>query len=250
MMTYNHYMFGTHVYILYIVTYLRLIHAFDVIKPVFITGATSKVGQRVVEKIAMRGLRTRCLVRDHSKDYGMFQGLYGVEMVQGDILDTDTLNHIMKGCSMSVNLHGVLRKSNPLKKSYSHLPENDRDHPYYVNYVGMQNIIDSCNENDIPRLIRLTGLATGLPSWHPVPLFFDSFYSDNIYWHRRGESEIMSSDLNYTILRPGGIKDKEFKTVTLKEEMTSPPGLIGVDNLAKVVVQRLVNLTLNNFELS
>ena len=41
--------------------------SFSFEKPIFITGATSKVGRRVVEKLASKGIKTRCLIRNYTK---------------------------------------------------------------------------------------------------------------------------------------------------------------------------------------
>ncbi len=75
---------------------------------------------------------------------------------------------------------------------------------------------------------------------HPIPLLFNSLYSDNIFWHKNSESDIISSGLSYTILRPGAIKDKEYEYVKLSDKITKPPGLIGVDNLADIIVQTIL----------
>tara|TARA_Y100000748_G_scaffold230541_1_gene194556 strand:- start:276 stop:1094 length:819 start_codon:yes stop_codon:yes gene_type:complete len=218
-------------------------YSFSFEQPVFITGATSKVGKRVVEKLASKGIKTRCLIRDYDKAEQLFGHIDDVHLVKGDILDTTTLGHIMKGCSVSVNLHGVYRRSNPLHKLKFYDLHNkieDKNHPYYVNFIGMKNIITSCKENNIDKIVRVTGLATAFSDSHPIPLLFNSLYSDNIFWHKNSESDIISSGLSYTILRPGAIKDKEYEYVKLSDEITKPPGLIGVDNLADIIVQTIL----------
>ena len=85
-------------------------------KPIFITGANSKLGQRVINKLNMRGVEMKCLVRNTQKANRLFQNMDYVELVEGDILEYDYLKNIMKECEMSVNLHGVNRVSNPFRK--------------------------------------------------------------------------------------------------------------------------------------
>ena len=203
-------------------------------KPVFISGATSDVGQKVVEHFASQNIRTRCLVRDSSV-MERFVDDPNVELVQGNVLEIDTLTHIMSGCSSSINLHGSIRKSTPWK---SHL--DDKTHPYHVNYVGMNNIIESCRINNISRIIRLTGLATAFPLYHPIPLIFDIAFSRNVYWHRKAEESLEKSGLDYTIFRPGGIRDVEYKSVEIQPNYVSPPALIDANNLAKVIVASVI----------
>ena len=190
-------------------------------KPIFITGANSKLGQRVINKLNMRGVEMKCLVRNTQKADRLFQNMDYVELVEGDILEYDYLKNIMKECEMSVNLHGVNRVSNPFRK-HNHnvdLINNslDKNHPFYVNYIGMKNIIKSCKENNINKLIRTTERATGLTPYHPTSLLLDSFHSDQIFWHRHSENDIISSGLVYTIIRPGGIHKKEFNNLAIDD---------------------------------
>tara|TARA_B100000530_G_C15929149_1_gene476150 strand:+ start:1987 stop:2802 length:816 start_codon:yes stop_codon:yes gene_type:complete len=217
--------------------------SFSFEKPIFITGATSKVGRRVVEKLASKGIKTRCLIRNYTKAEEYFGNLDDVHLVKGDILDTSTLSHIMKGCSMSINLHGVYRKSNPLHKLNFfdlHNKIEDKTHPYYVNYIATKNIVSACKKNNIDKIVRVTGLATAFSDSHPINLLFNSLYSDNIFWHKKSENDIVSSGLSYTILRPGAIKEIEYEYVNLVPERTKPPATIGVDNLANIVVQTIL----------
>ena len=209
-------------------------------KPVFITGETGRVGVNVVKRLSASGIPTRCLIRDHEAAEALFKDIPNVELVKGNVLDKSLLSHIMKGCSASINLHGTIRQTTPFRHYL-----DDVSHPYYVNYIGMKNILEACAENDIPRLIRTTGLATAFPDFHPIPLLFDSLYSKNIYWHKQAEKAIQDSGLTYTIIRPGGIKDREFSSVEVVPDKIKPPALIGPDNVAQVVVQSLLpNATL------
>ena len=71
---------------------------------ILVTGATGNIGRNVVEQLAKRGASVRALVRDPSK--AKFPG--GVEVVQGDLLDVDSLRSAMKGVSTLFLLNGVV----------------------------------------------------------------------------------------------------------------------------------------------
>jgi uncharacterized protein YbjT (DUF2867 family) len=71
---------------------------------ILVTGATGNIGRNVVEQLAKRGAAVRALVRDPSK--AKFPG--GVEVVQGDLLDVDSLRSAMKGVSTLFLLNGVV----------------------------------------------------------------------------------------------------------------------------------------------
>jgi uncharacterized protein YbjT (DUF2867 family) len=71
---------------------------------ILVTGATGTVGRNVVEQLVHRGAGVRALVRDPAKaDFPA-----GVEVVQGDLLDVDSLRAAMKGVSTLFLLNGVV----------------------------------------------------------------------------------------------------------------------------------------------
>ena len=201
-------------------------------KPIFITGSTGKLGQSVVNKLTSDGYKTRCLVRDHDKAYELYGDNSNVELVSGDILNKEYLIHMMTGCSMSVNLHGTTRKSTPF---FNWETNRDYTHPFYVNYQGMENILDSCEYNNISKVIRITGLATEFSNLNPISVFFNYLYSNNIYWHKQSESLIRSKDIAYTIVKPGGIKEQNFDNFLVSFDRLSPPSNIGIDNLSELL---------------
>ena len=60
---------------------------------ILVTGATGNVGTNVVEQLVKRGASVRALVRDPAR--AGFPA--GVEVVQGDLLDVDSLRGAMSG---------------------------------------------------------------------------------------------------------------------------------------------------------
>jgi uncharacterized protein YbjT (DUF2867 family) len=71
---------------------------------ILVTGATGNVGSNVVEQLVKRGADVRALVRDPSK--ANFPN--SVDVVQGDLLDVDSLRGAMKGVSSLFLLNGVV----------------------------------------------------------------------------------------------------------------------------------------------
>ena len=71
---------------------------------ILVTGATGRVGGQVVQQLVQRGADVRVLVRDPAKaDFPA-----GVEVVQGDLLDVDSLRSAMPGASTLFLLNGVV----------------------------------------------------------------------------------------------------------------------------------------------
>jgi uncharacterized protein YbjT (DUF2867 family) len=71
---------------------------------ILVTGATGTVGRQVVEQLVKRGADVRALVRDPSK--ATFPA--GVTVVQGDLLDVDSLRGAFKGVSSLFLLNAVV----------------------------------------------------------------------------------------------------------------------------------------------
>ena len=71
---------------------------------ILVTGAAGNVGSHVVEQLVARGADVRALVRDPSK--ANFPE--SVEIVQGDLLDVDSLRGAMTGVSSLFLLNGVV----------------------------------------------------------------------------------------------------------------------------------------------
>ncbi|MDG9706534.1 SDR family oxidoreductase, partial [Streptomyces sp. DH37] len=62
---------------------------------ILVTGATGTVGRQIVEQLVKRGADVRALVRDPAK--ASFPA--GVAVVQGDLLDVDSLRNALSGVS-------------------------------------------------------------------------------------------------------------------------------------------------------
>ena len=71
---------------------------------ILITGATGNVGRQVVQQLVNRGADVRALVRDPSK--ANFPA--GVNVVQGDLLDVDSMRLAFKGVSTLFLLNAVV----------------------------------------------------------------------------------------------------------------------------------------------
>ena len=71
---------------------------------ILVTGATGTIGRNVVEQLVARGADVRALVRDPAK--ASFPA--GVTVVQGDLLDVDSLRAAISGVSTLFLLNGVV----------------------------------------------------------------------------------------------------------------------------------------------
>lgn len=70
---------------------------------ILVTGATGQIGRQVVQQLVQRGAKVRALVRNPAKaDFAP-----GVDVVQGDLLDPDSLRNAYQGVSTLFLLNAV-----------------------------------------------------------------------------------------------------------------------------------------------
>lgn len=80
------------------------------INRVCILGGAGFVGHHLAARLSSAGVRCRIVTR-HPQRHRDQRVLPGLELVQGDILDTDDLEHGFRGCEAVINLVGILNDS-------------------------------------------------------------------------------------------------------------------------------------------
>lgn len=147
---------------------------------ILVTGATGNIGRNVVEQLAKRGASVRALVRDPSK--AKFPG--GVEVVQGDLLDVDSLRAAMKGATTLFLLNGVVADE----------------------YTQALIALNVAREAGIKRIVYLSVIHSD--RYVNVPHFAGKFGVERM---------IEQMKLGATILRPAYYMDNE---ITIKDLVT------------------------------
>ena len=67
--------------------------------PILVTGATGYVGGRLIPALLVAGYRVRAMARNLDKvSFRPWAGHHRVELVQGDVLDLESLNKAASGC--------------------------------------------------------------------------------------------------------------------------------------------------------
>ncbi len=105
---------------------------------VLITGATGKVGSRLGQRLATRGHQIRALVRDTARARQMLGD--GIELVEGDLLDTASLPIAVRGVDAVVHCAAFFRGATPEQAS----SVNDR---------GTQNLAHAAREANVRRFV-------------------------------------------------------------------------------------------------
>lgn len=148
---------------------------------ILVTGATGNVGSNVVQQLLNRGASVRALVRDISK--ASFPA--GVEVVQGDLLDVDSLRSAMSGVSTLFLLNGVVADE-------------------FTQAVIALNV---AREVGIERIVYLSVIHSDI--YVNVPHFAGKFGVERM---------IEAMGFNATVLRPAYFMDNE---ITIRDVVTS-----------------------------
>jgi len=134
---------------------------------ILITGATGRIGRRVVERLVAADQPLRVLVRDEEKAKHLLS--VGIEVVVGNLADYDLVQSAVNGTQSVMLLSPV--------------------DPQQVELQG--NVVKAASATSRPYIVKISGLATALDS-----------YVDSGRWHAETEQQIQSSGLRHTFLRP------------------------------------------------
>lgn len=130
--------------------------------------------------------------------------LDGVEMVEGDVTDVESLKLLFQGCTEVISVHGASKPKNILPTLFPFLTSEDDDptHSKQINYVGVQNIVQASAATTIRRIVRITGNNEKPFSFFSILLNMLGKMAKG--WNYEGEQVLRtSSTIPYTIIRPG-----------------------------------------------
>jgi nucleoside-diphosphate-sugar epimerase len=114
---------------------------------ILVTGATGKVGSRLAQRLSERGDRVRALVRDRTRAAQLLGGR--VELVEGDLLDADSLAAAVQGVDAVVHCAAFFRGATA-------------EQAHAVNDLGTQHLAHAARRASVRRfLFTSTGLVYG-----------------------------------------------------------------------------------------
>src|SRR5574341_891064 len=112
----------------------------------FVTGGSGFVGSAVVLELLKRGKSVRALVRSRER-LGNLAGL-DVELVEGDLLDCDSLHRALEGCDQVYHLAAI----------YANWVR-DKSTITRVNVQGTRNLWQACLDRGIARVVHTSSTA-------------------------------------------------------------------------------------------
>ncbi|XP_076934592.1 uncharacterized protein At5g02240-like [Bidens hawaiensis] len=175
---------------------------------VLVTGAGGRTGQIVYKKLKERSDEyiARGLVRSEESK----QKIGGADDVLiGDITDAGSIVPAIDGTDAIVILTSAVPKMKPgFDPTKGGRPEfyfEEGQYPEQVDWEGQKNQIDAAKAAGVKHIV-LVGSMGGTNINHPL----NSLGNGNILvWKRKSEQYLADSGIPYTIIRAGGLQDKE-----------------------------------------
>ena len=156
-------------------------------RTIAISGASGKTGYRVAEEVIRGGERPRLLLQAGSV---LPQGLQGCDQRRLALGDAQALDAALQGVDALVIATGAR-------------PSVDLSAPMRVDAWGVEQQVRSCERVGVPRVVLVSSLCAG--RWlHPLNLF-----GLILVWKRQGEQALQRSSLDWTVIRPGGLSERE-----------------------------------------
>ena len=160
-----------------------------------VSGASGKIGWRVVDEALQRGLTVRAIVRPESTlppALAAAEREQRLEVHRLDLNSGEALLHALKGCTALVIATGAR-------------PSINLAGPLQVDAAGVQAQIQACRAVGLQRVVLVSSLCAG--RWlHPLNLF-----GLILVWKRLGERWLERSGLDWTVVRPGGLSEDDAR---------------------------------------
>ena len=153
-----------------------------------ITGASGKTGFRIVEEAIKSGYEVKQIVRKNSV---ISKGLEINEIVKLSLDNKQKLDDSLRGVDALIIATGA-------RASF------DLTGPARVDALGVYRQLESCKRVGLKRVILVSSLCTG-KLLHPLNLF-----GLILIWKKIGENFLKDQYFDWTIIRPGGLKEDEM----------------------------------------
>ncbi|XP_057764208.1 uncharacterized protein At2g34460, chloroplastic [Salvia miltiorrhiza] len=204
-------------------------------KKIFVAGATGSTGKRIVEQLLAKGFAVKAGVRDLEKAKSAFPGNNpDLQIVKADVTEgSDKLAEAISDDSDAVICATGFR------------PGWDLFAPWKVDNFGTVNLVEACRKQNVNRFILVSSILVNGAAMgqllNPAYIFLNVF-GLTLVAKLQAEQHIRKSGIDYTIIRPGGLKNDPPKgNIVMEPEDTLYEGSISRDQVAEVAVEALLN---------
>ncbi|KAL3851468.1 hypothetical protein ACJIZ3_013350 [Penstemon smallii] len=204
-------------------------------KKIFVAGATGSTGKRIVEQLLAKGFAVKAGVRDVDKAKSTFPGNNpNLQIVKADVTEgSSKLSEAISDDSEAVICATGFRRSWDLLA------------PWKVDNFGTVNLVEACRERGVNRFVLISSILVNGASmgqlFNPAYVFLN-LLGLTLIAKLQAEQHIRKSGINYTIIRPGGLKNDPPKgNIVMEPEDTLSEGSISRDQVAEVAVEALLH---------
>eukprot|EP01025_Chloroclados_australasicus_P055304 TRINITY_DN6663_c0_g1_i2.p2 TRINITY_DN6663_c0_g1~~TRINITY_DN6663_c0_g1_i2.p2 ORF type:complete len:311 (+),score=32.92 TRINITY_DN6663_c0_g1_i2:74-934(+) len=206
---------------------------------VFVAGATGGTGECVVKNLLEKKVETVAFVRDVQKAQKLFPTSEYLTVIEGDIQQYASIPPAMEGCNVVVSALGI--------SDFNILS------PFLVDFQGVANVAACAKNLGAEKIVCVSSIGAD-EIITPLNLF-----GGVLFWKKRGEEAVQRSGIDYTIVRPGGLRNElksgeQPRNIVMKKANTYgfEPGKIRTpkailrSQVADVVVEALVSENARN----
>ena len=157
------------------------------VRTIAVSGASGKTGFRIAEELLAVGDHVRLLLRPQSV---VPESLRKADQIRLNFSDSLALDSALRGVDGLVIATGAR-------------PSLDLLSPMRVDAWGVRLQVESCLRVGVSRVVLVSSLCAG--RWrHPLNLF-----GLILVWKRVGEQALERIGLDWTVIRPGGLSERE-----------------------------------------
>ena len=195
-------------------------------KPIFVAGGSRGVGLEVIKLLVSTGNTVHALVR-RQESADLLKTLSSlIKPTIGDAMNEADVQACMEGCVAAVTTLGG--KPDEVGKPR-------------VDYVGNSNVIEQAGILGCERIVLVTSLGCGKTR----DAVSDSVYNvlkDALVAKDKAERDLrMYTNLDWTIIRPGGLKSDAATDAAVLTEDIKAAGVINRTDVAKLIIKCLAS---------
>jgi len=211
---------------------------------VLVVGGTRGTGLAVVRELIDRGEKVTAMVRETSDTRAL--DALGADQVVADAMVADQVRAALPAGAFTavVSTLGTSASDLPTRKNFVEAlftGPTRMDPDKRPDFIGNRNVIDAATAAGVKRFVLVTVIGTG-DSADAVPLPARNSHSDVIPVKEKAEEYLRDSDLDYTIIRPGGLGNVAATGTAVLTEDPLAFSYIAREDLAKLTVLALGDL--------
>jgi nucleoside-diphosphate-sugar epimerase len=156
---------------------------------IFLAGASRGVGHQIARILASQNLPVLALIRDPASQSDL-QAL-NVETMVGDALNLTDVTNAMNG------------QIRAIVSTIGGMPQDGQR----ADFLGNRHLIDAAVKNGVSRFILVSSIGAG-DTKDAIPATAYAALASVLADKEKAEQYLIDSGLNYTIVRPGGLKSE------------------------------------------